>query len=527
MLITASVVLAQTNNLLISSGTHLVISDNSLVVEDAISNAGTITLENGASLVQLHTGNDNNTVAGSFNVKRTGSDNIWIYNIWASPINSANLMNIFGGQICDMWTFKASEQAWKYDFSVGAAPDLCYGASKSFVSSELVAPDGVADGVMDVGRGYYITGNATDNRTFSGTVNNGDITTTIYATNTTSTDWNGTNWNLIGNPYPSAIDKVSFWTENAGIVTDGLYFWGSTDTLYDQCTDFTVWNPLGRAASTCNSNSSNTAKASIPSGQGFWVYCSSSSGSTETVTFTNAMRSAVDNDAFYKNKEDIQRVWLSTRFDTLKSNQVLLGLVDDATMGYDPYYDAHAFEPGIGDFLTFSRFQEDYLILAEAEPDLFKPYHIPLTFHAKNTGLYKFQIDSIHEVNAGMQYYLYDQKFNSTHLLMDEPYKVVLDSGMYQNRFFLTYQDNAPNGVEEIATTAFKVYHFNHFINVDFSGKRAFKVTIFGINGSQMLREENNSFSAEISTSNWAKGVYMVQCEAENGIIENHKVVVY
>src|SRR5690606_30801606 len=109
-----------------------------------------------------------------------------------------------------------------------------------------------ASGLMEIGRGYAI---ATDNSAgspysnthqFTGELNTGDITVPIFRNDYFEGD---TNWNLIGNPYPSAIDVVRFLIENyyssaSNTVTleGAIYLWNSEGTASSANTGFETYN---------------------------------------------------------------------------------------------------------------------------------------------------------------------------------------------------------------------------------------------------------------------------------------------
>ena len=61
------------------------------------------------------------------------------------------------------------------------------------------------------------TSNKTFRFTFEGAFNNGEYNVPIYRNDSELNDYN---WNLIGNPYPSAIDADLFLAANSGVATD-------------------------------------------------------------------------------------------------------------------------------------------------------------------------------------------------------------------------------------------------------------------------------------------------------------------
>lgn len=128
---------------------------------------------------------------------------------------------------------------------------------------------------MSLGRGYSII--APDNFsnlipeklevTFKGIPNNGKIKTDLGVVNT---------YNLIGNPYPSALDADLFLTKNAFNIKGALYFWTHntpiTNNKYN-ANDYAVYNLLGGVGTRAVALGLNETipDGTIASGQGFFV----------------------------------------------------------------------------------------------------------------------------------------------------------------------------------------------------------------------------------------------------------------
>lgn len=78
---------------------------------------------------------------------------------------------------------------------------------------------------LPIGKGFSVWTNAANEiRAFSGTINNGTVTPTIQLTGVASAN---TGWNLIGNPYPSAIDweATNGWTKTN--IANSIYVWNN------------------------------------------------------------------------------------------------------------------------------------------------------------------------------------------------------------------------------------------------------------------------------------------------------------
>ncbi len=143
---------------------------------------------------------------------------------------------------------------------------------------------------------------------FTGTPNNGDITTPIRKgtlIGTVDVDAENDEWNLIGNPYPSALDAAAFLNLPANIpVIDGtLYLWthnsqpnaATIDPFYGDYvlnytdSDYAAWNKTGGVGTAgtiagglgTNATTGNTPTGYIASGQSFFVKAASSMAQME------------------------------------------------------------------------------------------------------------------------------------------------------------------------------------------------------------------------------------------------------
>ncbi|MFT5878423.1 MAG: hypothetical protein ACI8SA_002290, partial [Dokdonia sp.] len=150
----AHVIITSTGKLNIPSGTILEVSGT-------ITNNGEITLENNSSLLQTIAGSDQNTGPGSYLINRTGNNSAYSYNIWSAPIKAAALNTVFSSSnVCDIWTFNENNQSWSHDYAVGYATS-CYGNAVTFTASDVITG---GDGIMDIGRGYFVPGAVTTGR---------------------------------------------------------------------------------------------------------------------------------------------------------------------------------------------------------------------------------------------------------------------------------------------------------------------------------------------------------------------------
>lgn len=304
------------------------------------------TLENTSSLIQI----DDVANVGAITMKRTTSITKMDYVYWSSPVDNFNVSNVSpNSSLIYKWIPTISTNFNGFGNWAGAANE-----------------------VMVKGKGYIVRGPNNFNTTtpqnftaiFTGKANNGTISTPIargtysgpnYFNGGTKVTSNDDNWNLIGNPYPSAIDVVKFLTDNTnldGFVrvwthsspisnTNSNPFYGNFTYNYS-LSDYLTINGTG--------TSKPGALSVIGAGQGFFVKMKDNSPSTSSnATFTNSMRgTTVANNQFFRSSEtsntdettEKHRIWLNLVNPAQIASGMLVGYVSEATNGVDRVFDA-------------------------------------------------------------------------------------------------------------------------------------------------------------------------------------------
>ncbi|MFC2176147.1 T9SS type A sorting domain-containing protein, partial [Bacteroidota bacterium] len=374
-----------------------------LTLNGVLSNAGTVTIENAGSFLQ---GSGSSiTGSGSFLVQRQG-DSGTIFNYWSSPI-----------------TNQGSVPGYSYLFnSNNATQDI---------SDDAYDPGwSPYNGTMTPGKGY--AGMGAGLVTFSGTPNNGNINVPLYYTafdNTNSQTTGGSPFNLVGNPYPSAISVSALIAANPDI--DGTIFLWDDDLSggagYSN-SDYAYWNGTGGVAG----GGGNSPNGYIASGQGFLVRAINGSA---VLNFTNALRQPAHNSQHFKTaKEEGSRLWLSVDGNGV-SSQILVGMLEDATDDEDRLYDAVKMHANGKVSLSAVANNTEHAIIA------FPPKNdervVPLSLTIIDGGTYSFNANTI-ENFEGYEIYLVDEKTSTTTLLEEETsVEVDLEEGNYEGRFYL------------------------------------------------------------------------------------------
>lgn len=146
-------------------------------------------------------------------------------------------------------------------------------------------------------------------------------------------------WNLIGNPYPCAMNVDEFLDANSASIDTG-YLAIYVSTIEDVVT-------YGYTAINYSSN------FRLSSGEGFFV----KSAGTKTVNFTPAMKSATS-DAFKSATIEYPTIKLMVETETEKMSTIVR-YVDGMTNGLDPGWDAGLFNNGPTPLSVFTHLVND------------------------------------------------------------------------------------------------------------------------------------------------------------------------
>lgn len=319
----------------------LTITDGTLLeVESHIVNNSVIDIQNNGSLMQYYDA-ATNTGAGTVTITRTSQPMFRAdYTYWSAPVTGFDISGI------------ASYNGLRWQWDTASAQWLA------------------ASGNMESGKGYIIMTDNTHNTnaaattvSFAGTMYNGRVTANVDST--------GDGWNLLGNPYPSALNADDFINENhttRGVTTGGLYFWTHNSRIsgYNDATrgsfnqtDYAVYTLAGGVGTTDAASfttdvtdgdgldisyggNSAVPDGFIAAGQAFFVEATA----TSVVEFKNCMRNttAGNNDNFYRNSksnpDSKDRFWLEVENKSGSFKQLLFGYFRGADDGIDGLYDA-------------------------------------------------------------------------------------------------------------------------------------------------------------------------------------------
>jgi len=398
----------------------------------ALNANGNLIIQSGAQLLHgTGTPTGGGSVSGNITVRRQGSASNTVYNYWSSPVVGGSLPGSNG---------------YYYDPAQGTLTNADDNTGSGDPGWQPHS------GAMTNGQGYASTGAGL--ASFTGVANNANVTYSVN--NPTGSVLGSSNFNLIGNPYPSAISADLFIAQNGPVAAGGsgrlagaLYFWdddNSGGSLYNT-NDYAVWTRTGATAGSGSPSALGTSPiGSVATGQGFKVEAVSSG----IITFTNAMRGG-NNTQFFKLEEEqqVDRLWLNLTGNT-HFNQILVAFRDDATEERDLLYDAYKVRGNANISLGAVQQDKDYSIVAF--PSLTPERTVPLMTYVSQADTYTFSADSI-EGFEGYTVYLEDLQNGQLHVLQqDGSVNVQMGSQDEYGRFQLRFSPELVTEIEDGST---------------------------------------------------------------------------
>ena len=444
-------------------------SSNTLTVENVVSvNSGSsLIFENNASLIQNNAGAVN---IGNITYKRNANPMIqYDYTYWSSPVSS-QVLNVFSPLTL----------ASKF-YSFNADPLVNNWVLENQINTMLPAK-GYA---IRAPQGYSSTPQ-TFNGAFVGVPNNGNYTVNVFQKTVG-------NYNLLGNPYPSAIN-VQTLISYSTLVT--LYYWTHNTAISSNVftsNDYAVRTSL---AGTAASSGGVVPTKYMAAGQGFFA----SSSVNGSVTFTNAMRVSGNNSTFFRNSssqtivndeadDNLIRLDLSNSGGVFKQQVILY--VTGATNEYDAGIDGDQID---GQFVSFYSIIPGHNLAIQVKA---MPWEVtdqvPLGFKSTITASTSFNIN-ISELGAyflDKDVYLEDKLLNVFHDLKVAPYTFSSAAGVFDNRFVIHYQDTSLSNDDFIASEN-SVYLFeeNHHPKIVSSKSNITSVVVYDMLGRVVFSKD-------------------------------------
>ncbi|WP_282148590.1 LamG-like jellyroll fold domain-containing protein [Algibacter lectus] len=530
--------------------------------------AGLIDLEGESQLIQ--TENSVLEATGSIERDQQGTENLYTYNYWSSPVHTSNpnadidgdetytvasilrdgedannpgSISFVGGydgnnttspiQIADYWI-------WKFD-------------DKSF-DNYYAWEQTKSNGTLKAGEGYTMKGPGTGsvstdkNYVFQGKPNNGTIALPITAGNAS----------LVGNPYPSAIDAHAFINDNPHL--DGtLYFWehygGNSHILKNYEGGYATYNYSGGVPTIAKAtpdadvaqtgSSTKTPARYVPVGQGFFVKATSggnvtfnnnqrifeTEASSTTSLFVRGTAKKTTTAATDSSLEDLRtKLRLNYNSPDGYTRQLLTTIDENATLQIDRGYDAPLIEDNEEDmFWTIG----DNSFVIQGIDEASETTALPLSVKTQTAGEVVISLVELKYPTDGFELYLKDNLTQTYHdLLENSSYTTSVEEGITANRFEIVFAKPTNTlGISdnEITQDIISIYYDPSDAAIHITNPDNFSIeNITGTNilGQNVLSELLNSSDKNITLpANLTLGVYIFTIETDHSTITKKMII--
>ena len=567
------------NSFIFNKGT-VVYAKGNLELNGANSN---FYLRNGAQFLQGTTSISTNKGIGKLSVFQEGTVNNFAYNYWCSPVGNASAVSgneDFGITMFTIPTTNTlstaatiSSATYNGSSSAGALTIASYWIFK-FLSQSTYSgwvQSGAATNIA-AGQGFTMKGTSGSDLTnvgetvennpgsaqrydFRGKPNDGDITVSVATGNYT----------LTGNPYPSALHVNAFLLDGSNTACNAnAYFWEQRKTvnshvllsyeggygtyspvsllsngIYVPAT-FNTYNIDGTLNVSGASSGLIMERKYAPIGQGFMV----KGLANGTITIKNSHRdfkkegnfsqfernsnSQHSNSVSPIGVEIIPQIRLNTIVNNQYTKQMALAFIPESTDGVDRGIDA--ISPAADNLPNDVYFflDNNKYVIQGVNFDINK--RIPIGIKSTDNASFEFDASTIVNFDTSQDIYLYDRQEGTYHDIKNDTYIVFLPTGIYNNRFEITFKNDALSASNPIKEDIVVFQNnTNQLLTVSNPNLLDLKsVTLFDISGKKIFSHLklgiNSSYA--FSTAALSDGLYLAKIQCSDGKNKVQKIIV-
>lgn len=366
---------------------------------------------------------------------------------------------------------------------------------------------------MNVGEGYFAWNYSVDPNglypispdsvVFDGTLNYQDVNRVLSNTNASPSS----GWNLLGNPFPVAIEWNNSPDWNRNNVGAVMYLIDPDNTG-----NYVIWNY-------------NTGIGTNPNGgfiaatQAFWVRAADTTGTAASITIPASQR--FHSNATFLKSEGIalpDHLLVTVENEEYK-DQTILGFMESATPAFDPDYDGLYLKPNVNSLSLYTSTNGSRYAINEL-PSMEEYPIVPLSFVATSSGQHTLSFSWVESFDAEQPVFLEDRKekrFKDIHLLSE--YKFDVGDDDLENRFFIHFV--APN-ITENPMDYVNIYSWKNNVVVEVPFETDGSIYVYDITGRQVATAKAFFGKNELQLTG-STGNYIVKFMSSEGI-SNKKV---
>lgn len=362
---------------------------------------------------------------------------------------------------------------------------------------------------------------------------------TTAGTNSIPLSTAGSNYNLIGNPYPSNLNLLALFADedNNGKfynVTSGpdtetptAYFWDNTSNtdLTQQGSGYVNMNyallNLSTGIGTPALRFAATGKKPngiVKPGQGFIIRAAESGGS---LTFKNTYRTTLTKPSggidgvYYKaNEATTDKFWLTLTTPNQMNVVIALAYHPEAENSFERFDSVIFSEAVTENFYSLSS-DARKLAIQSRKGDFNTEDKIPLGIKSSETGLQKISIESKYGAFENQPIYLKDKLLNTLTNLSDTPYEFTTVMGVDDNRFEIVYKPGTVLDTDEGIKDQLLVYRNSNEIVVKSKHSRIDEVEVYDVSGRMIINVKGSSDELRIDATSYISGIYILKIKSD------------
>jgi len=441
----------ETNDPVISTGTF---SCNSLVIDPGacltVESAGTLDVDdliiiNSTGLSNTGSLINRGTVTATvlFNRFLRAEDNMGSRHFFSSPVSGMTISSFFSENINlgELWEWDETDASWPHVVSGELLSGKGYNLAQTTGSlGEYSFIGSVASSASFIATAPYLSTHISRTSSFDyGYLNPNPI----WADDRSWENYGGGGWNLMGNPFTSAMSASAFITANNGLFDPNykaLYVYDGENDVYQYA-----------AASVPGYPQSGDFGNFVQAGQGFFVLALYNGA---TFTFNSSIQVHQPTVAMLKSTTTSDDPWPGLQLRLQygeKERETTIVFNDAMTTGSDPGYDIGLFStnPDVEIYTALAAGDNSVNFARQALPaTVAENFVIPVGIDTKNGGEVIF---SAYTVPLGTKkFWLEDRVAGVFTDLMTKSYTVTLPANTFgTGRFFILASANTPTGIDD------------------------------------------------------------------------------
>ena len=347
--------------------------------------------------------------------------------------------------------------------------------------------------------------------------------------------------NLIGNPYPSNMDLVKFYQNNAtsGNLSPTFYLWDNTANARTSqegdeykgfaYAQFNAATPIGEGTPTKAPGEVGTTTLKVPTryvsvAQGFLARALNSS--TASIIFSNSTRSGSPAQDFFgktsldKTESDIDRYWLNLiNSQNIASNIAVVyseGGSDDFTKEDSP---------SLGDSDIIYSLVDDEKVSINGKGNFTSTDVITLGTNHFAGGNYTIALDRTDGIfGKGQPIFLKDKSLGILTDLTKGHYVFAAEAGESTGRFEIVYKPETVLGTDDESLQEIQVYRAAGDFVVSSNSGKITDLEVYEASGRLVYKVRPNSIKTIIPADKLTPGMYILKVD-QNGKITGKKIL--